>query len=127
MYKPTMLRDIIPYLRNIRQCGGETVAACPICEAGSSNGHHLYVRESEGTLLAYCQKCNAKLPEILKALGVKPERIKTEKPEKVEECDYAYRNPDSTAAYYKHRVKYADGRKSFRFWYVDENGKGGDH
>ena len=123
MYKPTTLRDIIPYLRNIRQCGGETVAACPICEAGSSNGHHLYVRESEGTLLAYCQKCNAKLPEILKALGVKPERIKTEKPEKVEECDYAYRNPDSTAAYYKHRVKYADGSKSFRFWYVDEHGK----
>ena len=45
MYKPTMLRDIIPYLRNIRQCGGETVAACPICEAGESNGHHLYVRQ----------------------------------------------------------------------------------
>ena len=48
MYKPTTLHDIIPYLRNIRQRGGETVAACPICEAGVSNGHHLYVTESEG-------------------------------------------------------------------------------
>ena len=123
MYKPTTLHDIIPYLRNIRQCGKETVAACPICEAGDSNGHHLYVTESNGKLLAYCQKCNAKLPEILKALGVKAERLKEEKPEKAEECDYAYRNPDGTTAYYKHRIKYADGRKSFRFWYVDAHGK----
>lgn len=123
MYKPTTLRDIVPYLQNIRQCGEETVAACPVCEAGDSNGHHLYVRESDGTLLAYCQRCNAKLPEILKALGVKPEMTKAEKPEKVEECDYAYKDPDGTTAYYKHRVKYADGSKGFRFWHVDGNGK----
>ena len=123
MYKPTTLRDIVPYLQNIRQCGEETVAACPVCEAGDSNGHHLYVRESDGTLLAYCQRCNAKLPEILKALGVKPEMTKAEKPEKVEECDYAYKDPDGTTAYYKHRVKYADGSKGFRFWHVDERGK----
>ncbi|MER2139448.1 MAG: DUF927 domain-containing protein, partial [Succiniclasticum sp.] len=123
MYKPTTLRDIVPYLQNIRQCGEETVAACPVCEAGNSNGHHLYVRESDGTLLAYCQRCSAKLPEILKALGVKPEMTKAEKPEKVEECDYAYKDPDGTTAYYKHRVKYADGSKSFRFWHVGGNGK----
>ena len=64
-YKPTTLRDMIPYLQNIKQRGEETVAACPVCEAGDSNGHHLYIRESGGKLLAYCQKCNAKLPEIV--------------------------------------------------------------
>ena len=143
MYKPATLRDVIPYLRNAKRRGGETVAACPVCEAGDSDGHHLYVRESGGKLLAYCQKCNAKLPEILKALGVKPERmeeerpvreelkkaetkpefIKNTKPEIVEEYDHVYKNPDGTAAYRKHRVKYADGSKVFRFRYVDGHGK----
>ena len=137
-YKPTTLRDMLPYLRNVKQCGEETVAACPVCEAGDSNGHHLYVTESNGKLLAYCQKCNAKLPEILKALDIKPEIVKEKKVEeynsmckvegrghayKVEEMDHAYKNPDGTVAYWKHRVKYADGSKEFRFRYVDESGK----
>ena len=117
-YKPTMLRDMIPYLQNVTQSGEETVAACPVCEAGNSNGHHLYVRESDGKLLAYCQKCNAKLPEILKALDIKPEIVKEDNEErklekhnsvckvegldhayKVEEYDHAYKNPDGTVAY----------------------------
>ncbi|MBP5737190.1 MAG: hypothetical protein J6W55_07075, partial [Acidaminococcaceae bacterium] len=155
MYKPATLRDMIPYLQNVKQRGAETVAACPVCEAGCSDGHHLYVRESGGKLLAYCQKCNAKLPEILKALDIKPEIVKEEKPLKnekpakeemsvneepkktktkpeliknakpeiMEEYDHVYKNPDGTAAYYKHRVKYADGSKAFRFRYVDEHGK----
>ena len=122
-YKPTTLRDMIPYLQNIKQRGEETVAACPVCEAGDSNGHHLYIRESGGKLLAYCQKCNAKLPEIIKALGIKPEIIKEEMPEVTEEYDHVYKNPDGTVAYWKHRVKYADGSKDFRFRYVDESGK----
>ena len=122
-YKPTTLRDMIPYLQNIKQRGEETVAACPVCEAGDSNGHHLYIRESGGKLLAYCQKCNAKLPEIIKALGIKPEIIKEEMPEVAEEYDHVYKNPDGTVAYWKHRVKYADGSKDFRFRYVDESGK----
>ena len=122
-YKPTTLRDMIPYLQNIKQRGEETVAACPVCEAGVSNGHHLYIRESGGKLLAYCQKCNAKLPEIIKALGIKPEIIKEEMPEVTEEYDHVYKNPDGTVAYWKHRVKYADGSKDFRFRYVDESGK----
>ena len=112
-YKPTTLRDMIPYLQNIKQRGEETVAACPVCEAGDSNGHHLYIRESGGKLLAYCQKCNAKLPEIIKALGIKPEIIKEEMPEVAEEYDHVYKNPDGTVAYWKHRVKYADGSKDF--------------
>ena len=78
-FKPVTLRDIIPYLRNVKQRNEETVAACPVCEAGESDGHHLYVRESGGKLLAYCQKCNAKLPEILNALDIKPEFVKEEK------------------------------------------------
>ena len=122
-YKPTTLRDMLPYLRNVKQRGEETVAACPVCEAGDSNGHHLYIRESDGTLLAYCQKCNAKLPEIIKALGIKPKIIKEEMPEITEEYDHVYKNPDGTVAYWKHRVKYADGSKDFRFRYVDESGK----
>lgn len=122
-YKPTTLRDMIPYLQNIKQRGEETVATCPVCEAGDSNGHHLYIRESGGKLLAYCQKCNAKLPEIIKALGIKPEIIKEEMTEVAEEYDHVYKNPDGTVAYWKHRVKYADGSKDFRFRYVDESGK----
>ena len=74
-FKPVTLRDIIPYLRNVKQRNEETVAACPVCEAGESDGHHLYVRESGGKLLAYCQKCNAKLPEILRALDIRPEFV----------------------------------------------------
>ena len=144
MYKTITLRDLIPHLRNVKRRGEETAAACPVCEAGDSNGHHLYVRESDGKLLAYCQKCNAKLPEILKALGIRPEFVKEEnpdaeektqntetkpepvkhaKPQITEEYDHAYKNPDGTVAYYKHRVKYADGSKEFRFRYVDEYGK----
>ena len=41
----------------------------------------------------------------------------------MEEYDHVYKNPDGTAAYCKHRVKYADGSKVFRFRYVDEHGK----
>ena len=140
MYKTITLRDLIPHLRNVKRRGEETAAACPVCEAGDSNGHHLYVRESDGKLLAYCQKCNAKLPEILKALGIRPEFVKEEnpdaeektqntetkpepvkhaKPQITEEYDHAYKNPDGTVAYYKHRVKYADESKEFRFRYAE--------
>ena len=114
---------MIPYLRNVKQRNEETVAACPVCEAGESDGHHLYVRESGGKLLAYCQKCNAKLPEILRALDIKPELVEEKKPEIMEEYDHVYKNPDGTTAYCKHRVKHADGSKIFRFRYVDEHGK----
>ena len=122
-FKPVTLRDMIPYLRNVKQRNEETVAACPVCEAGESDGHHLYVRESGGKLLAYCQKCNAKLPEILRALDIKPELVEEKKPEIMEEYDHVYKNPDGTTAYCKHRVKYADGSKVFRFRYVDGHGK----
>ena len=137
-FKPVTLRDMIPYLRNVKQRNEETVAACPVCEAGESDGHHLYVRESGGKLLAYCQKCNAKLPEILRALDIRPEfveeekpqntetkpgQIKHAKPEVMEEYDHVYKNPDGTTAYCKHWVKYADGSKVFRFRHVDGHGK----
>ena len=122
-FKPVTLRDMIPYLRNVKQRNEETVAACPVCEAGESDGHHLYVRESGGKLLAYCQKCNAKLPEILRALDIKPELVEEKKPEIMEEYDHVYKNPDGTTAYCKHRVKYADGSKIFRFRHVDGRGK----
>ena len=83
-FKPVTLRDMIPYLRNVKQRNEETVAACPVCEAGESDGHHLYVRESGGKLLAYCQRCNAKLPEILRPLDIRPEFVNEEKQAKEE-------------------------------------------
>ena len=53
----------------------------------------------------------------------KPGLIKHAKPEVMEEYDHVYKNPDGTAAYCKHRVKYADGSKIFRFRHVDGRGK----
>ena len=122
-FKPTTLQDVLPFLRNKSRQGEETVAACPICESGSSKGHHLYLSEKNGKLLAYCQKCNAKMPDILKALGIKSEIIKEEKPIVIESYDHEYKNPDGSVAYYKHRTKYSDESKDFRFGYVDENDK----
>ena len=118
-FEPLTLRDILPYLRNVKQRGKETEAACPICEAGRTDGHHLSITEENGKVLAWCHKCNAKLPDVIKALGIKPKKI--EKPKVVESYDHEYRNPDGSVAYYKHRTKYSDGSKKFTFAYVDEN------
>ena len=120
-FEPITLNDVIPYLRNKSRQGDETVAACPICETGSSKGHHLYLKESNGKLLGYCQKCNAKMPDIIKALGIKAKVIKEEKPKIIESYDHEYKNPDGSVAYYKHRTKYSDGSKKFTFAYVDED------
>ena len=122
-FEPFTLNDVLPYLHNKSKQGDETVAACPLCESGSNKGHHLYLKESNGKLLAYCQKCNAKLPDIIKALGLKAKVIKEEKPTVVESHDHEYKNPDGSVAYYKHRTKYSDGSKKFTFAYVDENDK----
>ena len=121
-FEPLTLQEILPHLRNKKKEGSETVAACPICESGG-NGHHLYIKEEGGKVLAYCQKCNAKLPDVLKALGLKGRKVMDEAPTIIEEYDHEYKNPDGSVAYYKHRIKYSDGSKDFRFGYVDENDK----
>ena len=119
------LDDIRPYLVGAKQKGAHITATCPLCgKAG-----HLHIDEKNGTLLVYCQKCNAPGTDILREfrrLGAKPAEpdpvdYKTAKP--VEDYRHVYRNPDGTEAYYKRRRKWADGHKVFSFAYVDENGR----
>lgn len=120
------LDDIRPFLTGVKtKPGGHITATCPLCgKAG-----HLHIDEKNGTLLVYCQKCNAPGADILREfrrLGAKPAEpepvdYKTAKP--VEDYRHVYRNPDGTEAYYKRRRKWADGHKVFSFAYVDENGR----
>ena len=120
-FEPLTLREILPHLRNVKQRGKEYQAACPVCESSRLDGHHLHITEENGKVLAHCKKCESKLPDVIKALGIKGKKI--EKPTVIEEYDHEYKNPDGSIAYYKHRVKYSDGSKDFRFGYIDESGK----
>lgn len=117
------LSDVRPFLQNVKTSNGQLVAACPICEGGGK-GHHLYLKEEGGRLLVYCQKCNAKGPELFKAfrmLGAKPtkqrepEAMKPKTKEVIEEYDHIYREPDGSEAYRKTRTKFSDGSKIFTF------------
>lgn len=52
--------DIMNLLVNKKYANGQVVAACPICEKGDKNGHHLYIKvEDNGTFTCFCQKCNS--------------------------------------------------------------------
>ena len=92
------LDDIRPYLVGAKQKGSQLIADCPLC----GKKGHLYVTEKNGTLLVYCQKCNAPGADILREfrrLGAKPAEpepvdYKTAKP--VEDYRHVYRNPDGT-------------------------------
>ncbi|MEE0328065.1 MAG: hypothetical protein UDN34_03130, partial [Phascolarctobacterium succinatutens] len=56
------LDDIRPYLVGAKQKGSHITATCPLCgKAG-----HLHIDEKNGTLLVYCQKCNAPGTDILR-------------------------------------------------------------
>lgn len=119
------LDDIRPYLVGAKQKGSHITATCPLCgKAG-----HLHIDEKNGTLLVYCQKCNAPGTDILREfrrLGAKPAEpepvdYKTVKP--VEDYRHIYRNPDGTEAYYKRRRKWADGHKVFSFAYINAEGR----
>lgn len=119
------LDDIRPYLVGAKQKGSHITATCPLCgKAG-----HLHIDEKNGTLLVYCQKCNAPGTDILREfrrLGAKPAEpepvdYKTAKP--VEDYRHIYRNPDGTEAYYKRRRKWADGHKVFSFAYINAEGR----
>ena len=119
------LADVLPYLVGAKQKGAHITATCPLCgKAG-----HLHIDEKNGTLLVYCQKCNAPGTDILREfrrLGAKPAEpevvdYKTAKP--VEDYRHIYRNPDGTEAYYKRRRKWADGHKVFSFGYTAADGR----
>ena len=121
------LEQILGQLNNVQRRGDGYEAACPVC----GSDHHLYVHQKGNKVLMYCQRCNAKMPEILKHLTMPPKDYtpppkKTYKPkpkkEIIEKITYTYRNPDGTIAYWKKREKYVDGSKSFSFAYKD-NGK----
>lgn len=114
----------------------EWETACPVC----GSDHHLYIKEVEdGKVLAFCHKCHASLPAVLKALGMnngespvaaKPpapaDNGKAPKKENhgpvIEEYPHIYRDPDGKEAYRKNRVKFKDGSKKFRFEYQDKSG-----
>lgn len=113
----------------------EWETACPVC----GSDHHLYMREENGKVLAYCQKCGATLPKVLEALdmnnGESPVAAKAPAPADkgkapkeenhgpvIEEYPHIYRDPDGKEAYRKNRVKFKDGSKKFRFEYQDKSG-----
>lgn len=120
------LDDIKPYLVGAKtKPGGHVTATCPLCgKAG-----HLHIDEKNGTLLVYCQKCNAPGADILRefrrlgANPAEPEEVdyKTAKP--VEDYYHVYRNPDGTEAYRKRRRKWADGHKVFSFQHTAADGR----
>ena len=118
--------------RNIKE-GEKVECACPVC----GSGHHLYITKAEdGKVLAYCHHCKAKLPDVLKALGMNnggnpvaakpPAPTEPKKPKdhgkQVERIVYIYRDPDGREAYCKIREKFADGHKKFSFLYTDADG-----
>ena len=119
------INDVIPYIQNIKQRGNQYVGTCPICE----KEEHLYVTEKGGTLLMYCQKCQAPFGGILKALNVNspPPPPITKAPKKnrtiSEQYDHVYKNPDDSIAYYKTRTKYTDGSKNFAFHHMNGDKK----
>lgn len=121
------LDDIRPYLVNAKQENGQTVAACPLCEAGNHKGHHLYIKQQGEKLLLYCQKCNAPGQDLIKAfkaLGAKPSQ-RVDNMEKIltEDYNHEYRNPDGSLAYIKRRRKWSDGEKKFTFQWTDAEGR----
>lgn len=120
------LDDIRPYLQGVKpKTNYKIVATCPICgKAG-----HLYAEQQGEKLLMYCQKCNSKMPDILKALErqgltrrpAEPIDYKTLKP--IEDYYHVYRLPDGQEAFKKRRRKWADGHKVFSFQYTAADGR----
>lgn len=118
--------------RNIKE-GEKVEAACPVC----GSDHHLYITKAEDeNVLAFCHKCHASLPAVLKALGMNnsespvaakpPAPAEPKKPKdhgkQVERIVYTYRDPDGSEAYCKIRKKFEDGHKKFSFLHTRPDG-----
>lgn len=118
-------QEILDRLNNVHKRGGALVAQCPVC----GDEDHLYINEREGKTLAFCHKCHASLPAVLKALdvgGEPPAPVAPSKPKdhgrRVERIVYTYRDPDGKEAYCKIREKFADGHKHFSFLHTRPDG-----
>lgn len=101
------------------------MAQCPVC----GDEDHLYISQEGEKTLAFCHKCHASLPAVLKALdvgGEPPAPVAPSKPKdhgrRVERIVYTYRDPDGKEAYCKIREKFADGHKKFSFLYTRPDG-----
>lgn len=117
--------EILDKLNNVHKRGGALVAQCPVC----GDEDHLYINQEGDKTLAYCHKCHASLPAVLKALdvgGEPPAPVAPSKPKdhgrRVERIVYTYRDPDGKEAYCKIREKFADGHKKFSFLYTQPDG-----
>lgn len=124
--KRLTLDDIKPYLKKAKERAGQIIASCPLCEIDDPSGHHLYIKQDGNDLLLYCQKCNARGEDIIKAfrgMGAKhtANDIVIQKT-LIEDYDHEYKNPDGSLAYCKRRRKWSDGSKQFSFYYI-ENGE----
>lgn len=117
--------EILDKLNNVHKRGSALVAQCPVC----GDEDHLYINQEGDKTLAFCHKCHASLPTVLKALdvgGQSPAPVAPSKPKdhgrRVERIVYTYRDPDGKEAYCKIREKFADGHKKFSFLYTRPDG-----
>lgn len=117
--------EILDKLNNVHKRGSALVAQCPVC----GDEDHLYIKQEGDKTLAFCHKCHASLPAVLKALdvgGEPPAPVAPSKPKdhgrRVERIVYTYRDPDGKEAYCKIREKFADGHKKFSFLYTRPDG-----
>lgn len=64
------LKTILESLTKVRKQGKGYIACCPVHD---DNSPSMSVREAEDKILMYCHACGAKGPEIVAALGMKPD------------------------------------------------------
>ena len=74
------LERILGSLNKVRRSGKNYIACCPVHD---DNDPSMKIREAEDRILMYCHACGAKAPEIVAALGMKPD-VLFDKPFKTE-------------------------------------------
>jgi len=65
-----LLDKILEGLTKVRKQGKGYVACCPVHD---DNSPSMSIHEADGKILMYCHACGARGPEIVAALGMKPE------------------------------------------------------